>query len=76
MKLTLDFDEPKSMKISASDDDLHSYRLVWKDDNMCSLWYDDNIFVWEKKYFDLSFVIGELLASMLNEMKSMKIVEY
>ena len=76
MKLTLDFDEPRTMKISASDDGVLSYRLVWKKDNTCSLWYDDNTFVWERKYFDLSFAIGELLASMLNEMKSMETIKY
>ena len=73
MKLILDFDNPYEMKITSTDDPNHWYKLGWlKDEFKCSLWYDDNVFVWEKEYTNLDYIIANVVANILDKMKHLQ----
>ncbi len=70
MKLILDFETSNQVKFTTSDDNIHSYILGWKDDEETfSLWYDENTFVWEKKYDDVGTAVANVTASLVEAMK-------
>jgi len=76
MKLILDFETSGQIKFTTSNDNIHSYILTWKDDEETfSLWYDENTFVWEKKYENVETAVANVTASLVEAMKDLKYVQ-
>ena len=66
MKIVLDFDTPRMMQLTSTDDKENYYSMAWNGDKF-SLWYNGNIF-WEYEYEDLSLAIGAIVGLILRGM--------